>query len=189
MTDILQLNAATTAVILIDLQRAIVAMPVAPHSAADVVKRAAVLADRFRRKGATIVYVHVDIANVVRTVADHPSSLPLTPSPAGAMEIVEEAGRRPGDLLVTKRSPDAFVHTDLEKILNDRGIKSVVVGGISTNSGVESTARTAAAMGFELIVAEDVTSSSMGDAAHQFTMTKTFPHIGRVRAARLLCAV
>ena len=99
--------------------------------------------------------------------------------------------RRPParDLLVTKRSPDAFVHTDLEKILNDRGIKSVVVGGISTNSGVESTARTAAAMGFELIVAEDVTSSSMGDAAHQFTMTKTFPHIGGVRAARLLCAV
>jgi len=48
----MQLNPKDSALVLIDLQKAVLAMPVAPHAAADVYQRSLALVRRFRESGA-----------------------------------------------------------------------------------------------------------------------------------------
>lgn len=183
----LQIDAASSALVLIDLQRGIVGRPAWPRSGEEVVAAAAALANRFREAGATVVFVRVDMANYVRPVADQPSMPPGAPPPPPplpeASELVEGIGRREGDLVVMKRSWDAFVGTELERELRGRGVRTIVLGGISTNMGVESTARTAAALGFEVVLAEDAMASTLSDEAHRFSVERIFPRLGRVRGA------
>jgi nicotinamidase-related amidase len=71
--------------------------------------------------------------------------------------------------------------TDLELQLRRRGIKTVVLCGISTNIGVESTARNAWELGFELVFAEDACSAHNADH-HGSSINFIFPRIGRVRS-------
>jgi nicotinamidase-related amidase len=94
---------------------------------------------------------------------------------------VPETCKQPSDLVVTKRFWDAFVNTDLEQKLRERNIRTIILGGISTNFGVESTARTGAALGFEMVLIEDA-MTSMDAAAHRFAVENIFPRLGRVRA-------
>lgn len=167
---------------LIDLQNAIVARQTVPYSAPDVVKRSARLAAAFRAKGATVVYVRVDMNNVLNLPADEPARAPNAPAlPASASELVPEAGFQPGDVLITKRHWGAFAGTDLEQILRQRGVDTVVLGGISTNAGVESTARQGTGLGFAFVLVEDICATSMGEEAHRFAFAKIFPRLGRVR--------
>ncbi|HEX3600420.1 MAG TPA: isochorismatase family protein, partial [Lacipirellulaceae bacterium] len=137
----LKLDAKSTAVIVIDLQRGIASRETLPHAAASVVERSAEIADRFRRAGALIVLVRVDLANIVQPAADEPMRNPNDPPPpASASELVDDLGQQPSDLLITKRYWDAFVGTELEQHLRDRKIESIILTGIATNFGVESTA-------------------------------------------------
>jgi nicotinamidase-related amidase len=182
--ETLKLESKATALILIDLQQGVVANTTLPHAAMDVVKRCAALAETFRKKGSAVIYVHVDMANLLQLPVDQPSRDPnAPPPPLGASELVPEAGKQPGDTLITKRFWDAFGRTDLEKILRERGTTTIVLGGISTNFGVESTARTAASLGFAVILAED-TASSRSVEAHRFAIETIFPRLGRVRSAK-----
>jgi nicotinamidase-related amidase len=57
--------------------------------------------------------------------------------------------------VVEKNVPDAFVNTGLERWLHARGIRHLVIAGVSTNNSVEATARTAGNLGFETVVAAD----------------------------------
>lgn len=180
------LNARTTALVLIDLQHAVVGRTLAPRTAGEVVKTCSTMAEKFRQMGATVVYVRVDLANMQKLVVDQsmrdPNSPPL---PASASELVPEAGFRAGDILITKRFCGAFGGTDLEQQLRTREIKTIVMGGIATNFGVESTARTAAELGFSVVFAEDAMASMEADA-HQFAIHKIFPRLGQVRASNQL---
>jgi nicotinamidase-related amidase len=176
----------TTALILIDLQQAIAARDTAPHKAADVVKRGAALAAALRAKGGLPVYVRVDLADFMKLKADKYMRDPnAPPPPPEASQIVPEAGMQPGDLLITKRQWGAFFGTDLERQLRDRGIETTIVCGIATNYGVESTARAAAGLGFDLIVAEDATTTMNADF-HTFACENIFPMLGRVRSTAQL---
>ena len=151
---IFQLDPKTTALIIIDLQRGIVAMPTAPYSSIDVVEKCARLAGTFRNQGAPVVYVRVDMANMLDLPVDAPSRPPGSAPPAAEFsELIPEAGFQAGDLLITKRSWGAFGGTDLERWLHERGIRTVVIGGIATNFGVESTARGAKELGFAVVLA------------------------------------
>jgi nicotinamidase-related amidase len=180
----LDLDAKSTALILIDLQRGIVSRQLAPHSAADVVSRSAQLAARVRKTGGTVVYVHVDMLHILKLPVDQTWGDPnAPPPPPEASDLVPEAGKQPGDLVVTKRQWGAFFGTDLEAQLRSRGITTIVLGGIATNFGVESTARAAAGLGFALVVVEDATST-MSDEMHQFPFKYVFPRLGRVRSTR-----
>ncbi len=82
------------------------------------------------------------------------------------------------DILITKRQWGAFYGTDLDLQLRRRGIKSVVLGGISTNIGVESTARAAWEHGYELVIAEDV-CSAQNTEMHRFAFEHIFPRLAR----------
>jgi nicotinamidase-related amidase len=179
----MQLNPKTTALVLIDLQKGILAMPVAPHRGSEVYERSMVLAQRFRVAGAPVVRVRVsfgkDHALAPRQPVDQPSN--LAGLPAGWDEFPDQP-EQDGDIVVTKRQWGAFHGTDLDLQLRRRGISGIVLGGISTNIGVESTARNAWELGYELVIAEDLCSSSSAEM-HAFSLQHILPRIARVTSA------
>jgi nicotinamidase-related amidase len=175
----LQLDPKKTALVLIDLQGGIVARQTAPYPSSEVVERSRRLAETFRAKGAMVVYVRVDLNNFLQLPADE-ATRNAEALPAAASEIVAEAGFKKGDLLVTKRHWGAFAGTELEQELKKRGADTVVLGGIATNIGVESTARQGTGLGFGFVVVEDACSSFDTDM-HRFAFEKIFPRLARVR--------
>jgi len=184
MTQALSLNPRTTALVMIDLQHGIVSRPVAPHSGAQVVANARPLADALRAKGGTVVWVRVLLNELLAMPADAPTRAPdAPPAPAQASELVPEIGAQPGDVIVSKRQWGAFYGTDLEQQLRRRGIDTIVIGGIATNFGVESTARAAFDFGFKLVFVEDATSG-LNEEMHHFTFEKLFRHMGHVRSTQ-----
>jgi nicotinamidase-related amidase len=176
----LQLDPKKTALVLIDLQNAVVAMNTEPHTAAQVVANSKRLAEAFRAHGAPVVYVRVDLNNFLKLPVDQPPNLGDTPPPAVASEIAASAGFRPGDIPLTKRHWGAFAGTDLEHQLKTRGVDTIVLTGISTNAGVESTARQGTGLGFGFVVVEDACAGHDAEQ-HRFAFEKTFPRLARVR--------
>jgi nicotinamidase-related amidase len=178
----LSLDPATTALIVIDLQRGIVARQAAPHAASEVVERCAKIAEAFRSRKALVILVHVafsDDRERLKPEADSPA--PSGPIPPDWSEIVPEIGPHPGDIVITKRQWGAFYGTALELQLRRRGIRTIVFGGIATNFGVESTARDAYERGFEQVFVEDA-MSGLTAGAHEFAVTTIFPRMGLVRS-------
>jgi nicotinamidase-related amidase len=142
------------------------------------------MAEAFREKAATVIYVRVDLADMVPLIVDVSHFDPqATPIPTIASELVPDAGFKDGDLLITKRHWGAFGQTELEAALKQRGVETIVLAGIATNFGVESTARQATSLGFQVVIAEDA-CSSIGPAAHKFAMETIFPLIARVRKSQ-----
>jgi|SRR5277367_1314905 len=184
----LHLDPAKTALIIIDLQQGIVAMQTAPHPAAEIVQKSSLLARKFREKGAMVVYVRVDMANILHLPVDAPSRDPnAPPPPPSASELVPEAGFESGDLVIIKRQWGAFAGTGLEQALRQRGVDTIVLTGISTNIGVESTARQGTGLGFAFVIVEDACSAR--DAAdHRFAFEKIFPRLSRVRTTEEVLA-
>ena len=182
MTD-LDLEPRTTALVAIDLQRGIVARPVAPHASRDVVERSARVADALRAAGGRVVLVRVayaaDEADRLRPPVDAPMP-PGTPPPDWS-DLVLEMGPRAGDLVVTKHQWGAFYGTELDLQLRRRGVRTILLCGISTNFGVESTARDGWERGYALVFIEDA-MSGLSAEAHAFAVGTIFPRIGRVRS-------
>lgn len=176
----LQLTPEKTALVLIDLQHGITSRTTAPYTSAEVVEKGRRLAESFRAKGATVVYVRVDLANFLKLPVDQPMSDPKAPPPPPiASEIVPEAGMQDGDLLITKRHWGAFAGTNLEAELRKRGVDTVVLGGIATNIGVESTARQGAGLGFAFVLVEDACATFAAEW-QRFAFEVIFPRLGRV---------
>jgi nicotinamidase-related amidase len=176
----LQLNPKKTALVLIDLQNAIVGMNPVPHTAAQVVENSRKLAEAFRAHGGPVVYVRVDLNDYMTLPVDQPHNRGDKPLPAAASEIAASAGFQHGDILITKRHWGAFAGTDLEQQLKSRGIDTVVLTGISTNAGVESTARQGTGLGFAFVLVEDACSSQNAEH-HRFAFENIFPRLTRVR--------
>jgi nicotinamidase-related amidase len=180
----LELDSKTTALVLIDLQNGIMGMPVQPHSADAVLKASSKIAEAFREKHAKVVYVRVDMNNMAPLIVDRSFRDPnAAPPPAIASELVPAAGFQEGDLLITKRHWSALGQTEMEDTLKKLGVTTIVLGGVATNFGVESTARHAVAVGFNVVIAEDA-CSTLDAEAHTFAIEKIFPMIGRVRTSQ-----
>jgi nicotinamidase-related amidase len=178
----LSIDKSKTALVVIDLQKGIAGRQVAPYAAEVVIKNAAALADAFRKNVMPVFLVHVtpspDGKDALRPVTD---AAPWTQTPAPDWaEIVPEMGPKLGDFVITKHQWGAFYGTELDLEFRRRGITTMVLCGISTNIGVESTARFAYEYGYHQIFAEDA-MAAMSAEEHAFTVTKTFPRIGLVR--------
>ena len=181
-----------TALVVIDLQYGIVGRTPAPHSGSDVVARASSLAGALRKAGGTVVWLHVtpspDGKDALQPPADAPAATPAE-RPANWADLVAELDRQPEDLVITKRQWGAFYGTELDLQLRRRGITTIILCGITTNIGVESTARDAFERGYHQVFAEDATSARTTEE-HEFVMRTTFPRIGRVRStAEILLAL
>ena len=176
------LSAPTTALILIDLQNGIVGYPLAPYAGEAVVAQGKQLARRFRAAGAPVVLVNVafsaDFGDALRSPVDQPPQAPPGGFPEGWSYLVDGLAE-PHDLRVTKRQWGAFYGTELDLQLRRRGVTTVVVAGIATNMGVESTARAAHEHGYAVVLVEDATTS-LSTEMHAFAFDKIFPLLGRV---------
>ena len=159
------------ALIVVDLQKGIVAMPTV-HPSADIVERSASLARAFRAAGHPVVLVNVDAGAPGRTDAG-PRNLPDDPEFAA---FVPELERAPSDHVVTKKRWGAFLTTDLDTWLRAKGVEQVVIVGIATSIGVESTARFASEHGYHVVLVTDaMTDFDIG--VHENSVTKIFPRL------------
>lgn len=174
----IDLNPRTTALVLIDLQNGVLGRKLAPLSAEDVLERGKALARRFRVAGAPVVLVNVipRLDGPNRQV-DEPIALPKT-LPPGFADLPPGLAE-PSDILITKSTWGAFFMTGLDSELKNRGVGAIVLGGVATHIGVEATARQAWELGYELVIARDVTSGTALEP-HEGTMRHIFPRIARV---------
>jgi nicotinamidase-related amidase len=161
-----------TALIVIDLQKGLVSLPTA-HPIGDVVKNAAALAEAFRRHRLPVVLVNVDGGAPGRTEQQRrPADFP-----PGWTDLLPELNRQPQDHLVTKRTWGAFTNTGLEAHLKSHGVTQLVITGVSTSAGVESTARHAHELGFNVVLAVDAMTDMDADVHHN-SVSRIFPRLG-----------
>ena len=177
----LSLDPTTTAVVLIDLQHGILQRQLAPYNREQVVDAANRLTDAARSSGVNVIYVHVSLSEAPSPPADRPTSRPTGPVPPEHLELVPELHRHPDDQVLLKRQRGAFYGTDLDQILRMRGIETIILGGVSTNIGVESTAREAFDRRYAVVFVHDAMSSTSAEL-HQFAVDNIFPMFGQVRS-------
>jgi nicotinamidase-related amidase len=168
----------TTALVIIDLQGGLVGSPFV-HPIGDIVKRACALAVAFRRRGLPVVLVNVAGGASGRTERPRPGG----PFPDGSINLIAELDRQPDDIVVTKRTWGAFASTDLESRLRARGVTHVVIAGVATGTGVESTARQAYEAGFNVTLATDAMTDPR-PYAHDYSIANVFPRLGETGATQ-----
>jgi len=169
---------ARTALVLVDLQKGIVGMPTV-HAMDGVVKNARALAAAFRRRGLPVVLVNV--AGGAPGRAEQTRGLGALPD--GWTDLVPELDRQPSDHVVTKRTWGAFTNTDLDEHLKGRGVTQIALAGVSTSAGVESTARHAVELGFNVTLASDA-MTDMNLDAHTNSLMRIFPRLGETGTTR-----
>jgi len=161
-----------TALIVIDLQQGILAYATT-QPVADVVRQANALAAAFRRHGLPVVLVTAAGSAPGRT--EQPGR--AVGRAPGWTDFLPELDRQPDDHVVTKWTRGAFTNTDLQAHLAARGVTQVVVVGIATSGGVESTARHAYELGFSVTLAIDAMTDISAEA-HAHSIARVFPRLG-----------
>ncbi len=173
----IDLDPRSTALVLIDLQNGALGRRLDPISAETLIERGKALAERFRAAGAPVALVNVTPRPEDARRVDEPSAIPKA-LPEGFADLVPGLAK-PGDILITKRSWGAFSGTNLDVELKRRGVRTIALGGVATQFGVESTARQAWELGYELVIVSDATTSTAAKP-HDRTMRHIFPRIARV---------
>jgi nicotinamidase-related amidase len=166
---ILDKNAA---LVVIDLQKGILALPTV-HPAGEIVARTAELARAFRKRGLSVVLVNVTGRAPGRTAAGMSHFSP----PADWAELVSDLEQQPGDHLVSKQRWGAFLGTTLDEWLRERGVNQIVLAGVATSAGVESTARSAYDLGYNVVLAVDA-MTDRDEELHRNSVEKVFPRLG-----------
>ena len=167
----------TVALIVIDLQKGIVTLPLA-HAAAEIVGRTAQLARAFRERNLPVVLVNVTAMAPGRTDAVRPKFS----FPPDWTDLVPELEQHPNDFLVTKQRVGAFIGTSLDDYLRQRGVTQIFMTGIATSAGVEATARSAYDLGYNVVLVADAMTDLDADA-HRHSIEKVFPRLGETDTA------
>jgi len=162
-----------TALLVVDLQKGIVGSPLV-HPVGVVIERARALLDAFRARGLPVVLINVTGGAPGRT--EQPRRTMGVPAPDFA-DFIPELDQQPRDIVVTKKTWGAFASTDIEARLKALGVTQVVVIGVATGTGVESTARQAYEAGFNVTLAIDAMTDSRPEA-HDYSLNKIFPRLG-----------
>ena len=169
-----------TALVLIDLQKGITRLPTI-HPTELVVANASRLAAAFRAYGLPVILVRVaysaDEADRLRLrVASARAIGPLSPDYS---ELEKALDQQPSDILITKRQWGAFFGTGLDLQLRRRRATGIVLAGIATSMGVESTARQAFEHGYNVTIAVDAVTDLNADA-HARSLDWIFPMLGEL---------
>ncbi|HKJ81135.1 MAG TPA: hydrolase [Ignavibacteriaceae bacterium] len=186
MSEILNIDKSKTALVVIDLQKGIVAFESHPYEANQVVNNAAALAEAFRKNKMPVFLVRVtpseDMKDALKPITDSNVQWGGDRKPDWN-QIVSELGPKENDFVITKKQWGAFYGTDLDLQLRRRKIDTIVLCGIATNFGVESTARFAYEYGYQQIFVEDA-KSGRSEAEHENTLKFIFSRIGRIRKTK-----
>jgi len=160
------------ALITIDLQKGVVRMPTV-HPMGEIVERSARLARAFRERGLPVVLVNVSGMAPGRTEAKSPRY----ELPVDWTELAPELEPQPNDYLVTKQRWGSFLGTPLDGYLRERGVTQIVLTGVATSIGVESTARSAYDLGYNVALVVDAMTDRDAEA-HRYSVEKIFPRLG-----------
>lgn len=173
-----------TALIVIDLQKGLAAF-VPPEVFDPPVANTRQLADAFRARGLPVVLVTADGVAPGRTEegARLPDNLP-----AAFAEVVDRLDPQATDIRLTKRTWGAFTHSGLEAQLKGLGVTQVLVTGVATSIGVESTARQAYEAGFNVTLATDAMADLRPDM-HEHAIAKVFPRLGETGSTQDILAL
>lgn len=182
-----KLDLQRTALVLIDMQNDVVKgrLPLTQEQQ-QVMDNCARLLKAARQKGIEVFMVKVDRRPDMADNRQTPilGSEPR-PAPSRMVEgtygnqIVDELKPEPSDFIISKRRVSAFEGTHLDLMLRSHGIDTLILGGVATNWGVESTARSASDRDYKLLVVSDCCYSFKPDH-HNFAVTTIFPFLGLV---------
>lgn len=159
------------ALIVIDLQKGIVSLPTA-QPADDIVGKASSLATAFRDADLPVVLTNVAGTAPGRTDSSGPEKSP----PPDYTKLDPALNPQPKDDRVTKHAWSAFSGTDLQARMRDASVTQLVIVGISTSAGVESTAREAYDAGFHVVLPLDA-MTDQNSAAQEASVSHVFPRI------------
>jgi nicotinamidase-related amidase len=179
----LTLDPTWTAMIVIDLTKGVLSLPSVPHPVQEVLANTVRLADAFRSVGSFVVLVKVnsvDGKDMLHPISDIGFPLPAE-RPKDWAELAPELSPQPLDHLITKHQWGAFFGTDLDLQLRRRKIETIVLCGIATGFGVDTTAREAYQHGYQQVFAEDA-MNALSEEEHRYVCTQIFARIGRLRS-------
>ncbi|QLQ13334.1 MAG: isochorismatase family protein [Brevundimonas sp.] len=175
----LEIDTSRTALVLVDLQNFTVALPTRPHTGAEVLERAARLAEACRAVGILVILVRVESGAVgLKPLLDQPAQ--VWDLPPGAHDFPEVLGPKASDVVVTKYNWGGFFGTDLDIQLRRRGIDTLIVGGLVTGIGVDTTVRQAHERGYNQIVLSDGCAGFTAEE-HAYCLATIFPRLARLR--------
>lgn len=183
--DEAKLDPEKTALVVIDIQKGIVSMPrkLEPYTSEQVIENVSNLVNLFRNANATTVLVHVttiDGKDMLKPMVDAAPSWGSGDRPKDWSDFADQIKPVETDIVITKRQWGAFYGTELDLQLRRRGISTIVLCGISTNIGVETTAREAYQHGYNQIFAIDA-MAALSKEEHDATIKFIFPRIGLIR--------
>jgi len=173
----------STALVIIDLQKGIASSGrlTVPHSSKTVIENSVRLANEFRKNKMPVFLVHVVSSEVERLnpIVDDKRVM-ATQLPKDWADFVPELDPKESDIVIAKKQWGAFYGTELDLQLRRRKIETIILCGIATNYGVESTARFAYEYGYNQIFVEDAMSST-SEEMHNASINFVLKRIGRVR--------
>lgn len=138
-----------SALIIIDMQRAMFAAHQRPHDADFVIRRVCTLIDRARRDNVQVVFV--------RNVSDsHPHG-------SDGWRLLAPLEPRFPDWVIDKTRPSIFHGTNLAAQLRAVGISRLILAGARTDTGIDASCRAATDLGFEVVLAGDAHTTIDGE--------------------------
>jgi nicotinamidase-related amidase len=171
-----------TALVVVDLQKGITSRPI--DGVDHAVRNSAKLAQAFRAKRLPVVLVNVTGMAPGRTEQPRPA----IQFDEDFAELDPRLDRQDSDMLVTKHTWGAFTGTGLAETLRSLDVTEVVLCGIATSAGVESTARQAHELGFNVALVTDA-MTDMSDQGHRRSVELIFPRLGETGTTGELLAL
>ncbi len=165
-----------TALVLIDLQNSVVALPTI-HSMDKLLDNANRLIAAFREKNLPIVFVNVKPKDAAWMKSRKDVKVQTYPDDENLYKITDRLGTSSDDIFITKHTWNAFFETSLNDELRDNDITGIVLGGVSTSIGVEGTARAASELGYNISFALDAISDRAQEA-HDLSVQFIYPRLG-----------
>jgi nicotinamidase-related amidase len=180
-----KLDLSKAALVVIDVQKGIVSpeRKLEPHNTSEVIANTSSLVKVFRKANKPVFLVHVssvDGKDMLHPVTDQPPQWATAQRNVDWDEFAEEIKPAAGDIVITKHQWGAFYGTELDLQLRRRKIETIVLCGVSTNLGVETTARDAYQLGYNQVFAVDAMAAFSKDE-HEATVKHIFPRIGQSR--------
>jgi nicotinamidase-related amidase len=168
-----------TALVVIDLQNGIAQFPVA-HPITDIIANSAKLIEAFHKAGLPVVAVNVDPTKSKAFALRIEQKNPAMPQlPKEWFQIVKELGTTGEDIYVTKTTWGAFGSTNLHQKLQQLGVTGIVLCGVATSIGVDTTAREANALLYNVTFISDAMTDMHMDA-HEHSFNRIFPRLGEI---------
>jgi nicotinamidase-related amidase len=189
MSETLQLDPATTALVLIEYQNEFTSEGGVLHGAVSAVMDRTGMLDKTvalvraaREAGVTIMHAPITFAPGYGELTRHPYGILKGVVDGNAFvkgswgaAIVDDLAPAEGDIVIEgKRGLDTFASTNLDFILRSKGIRTVIIGGFLTNCCVESTMRSAYENGYRVITLTDCTAATSAEE-HDNAIAYDFP--------------